>query len=49
MTESLPAFLFAVDPADGLIVGEVGPWAAEKHDRMRKYIDASSGRAVARD
>jgi three-Cys-motif partner protein len=33
----------AVDPADGLIVGEVGPWAAEKHDRLRKYIDASSG------
>jgi three-Cys-motif partner protein len=32
----------AVDPADGLIVGEVGPWAAEKHDRLRKYIDASS-------
>ena len=33
----------AVDPADGLIVGEVGPWAAEKHNRLRKYIDASSG------
>jgi three-Cys-motif partner protein len=32
----------AVDPSDGLIVGEVGPWAAEKHDRLRKYIDASS-------
>jgi three-Cys-motif partner protein len=33
----------AVDPADGLIVGEVGPWAADKHDRLRKYIEASSG------
>ena len=33
----------AVDPTDGLIVGEVGPWAAEKHDRLRKYIEASSG------
>jgi three-Cys-motif partner protein len=33
----------ALDPADGLIVGEVGPWAIEKHDRLRKYIDASSG------
>jgi three-Cys-motif partner protein len=32
----------AVDPADGLIVGEVGPWTVEKHDRLRKYIDASS-------
>jgi three-Cys-motif partner protein len=32
-----------VDPADELIVGEVGPWAAEKHERLRKYIDASSG------
>jgi len=29
------------DPDDGLIVGEVGRWAAEKHDRLRKYIDAS--------
>jgi len=33
----------AVDPADKLIVGEVGPWAAEKHERLRKYVDASSG------
>jgi three-Cys-motif partner protein len=32
----------AVDPADGLIAGEVGPWTVEKHDRLRKYIDASS-------
>jgi three-Cys-motif partner protein len=32
-----------LDPADGLVVGEVGPWAAEKHDRLRKYIQASHG------
>src|SRR5271155_5046371 len=31
------------DPDDGLIVGEVGPWATEKHDRLRKYIQASRG------
>ena len=31
------------DPGDGLIVSEVGPWASEKHDRVRKYIDAASG------
>ena len=29
-----------LDPADGLIVDEVGAWASEKHDRLRKYIDA---------
>ena len=33
----------AVDPADGLIVGEVGRWASEKHERLRKYVEASSG------
>jgi three-Cys-motif partner protein len=31
------------DPGDDLIVGEVGPWASEKHDRLRRYIDASRG------
>ena len=31
------------DPSDGLIVGEVGPWATEKHDRLRRYIQASRG------
>jgi hypothetical protein len=31
------------DPDDGLIVGEVGAWAREKHDRLRKYIQASHG------
>jgi three-Cys-motif partner protein len=32
-----------LDPDDRLIVGEVGPWATEKHDRLRKYIEASRG------
>ena len=32
-----------LDPADGLIVGEVGQWATEKHERLRKYIQASHG------
>lgn len=32
-----------LDPGDGLIVGEVGPWAKEKHDRLRRYIDAARG------
>jgi len=32
-----------LDPTDSLVVGEVGPWAAEKHDRLRKYIQASHG------
>src|SRR4051812_19368969 len=31
------------DPDDGLIVGEVGPWAMEKHDRVRRFIDAARG------
>jgi hypothetical protein len=31
------------DPDDGLIVGEVGPWAKEKYDRLRRYIDAARG------
>jgi three-Cys-motif partner protein len=35
--------LLKVDPADGLMVDEVGPWATEKHERLRKYIDASRG------
>jgi three-Cys-motif partner protein len=32
-----------IDPADGLIVSEVGAWATEKHERVRKYVDASRG------
>lgn len=33
----------AIDPTDGLAASVVGPWAAEKHDRLRKYIDAYRG------
>jgi three-Cys-motif partner protein len=32
-----------LDPDDGLIVGEVGPWATEKHERVRRYVDAARG------
>jgi three-Cys-motif partner protein len=32
-----------VDPSDGLPVDEVGPWAVEKHARLRRYIDISHG------
>lgn len=32
-----------LDPDVGLIVGEVGPWATEKHERVRRYIDAARG------
>lgn len=31
---------------DGLPVNEVGPWAKEKHDKLRRYVDVS--RAVRR-
>jgi three-Cys-motif partner protein len=30
----------AIDPTDGLTASVVGPWAAEKHERLKKYIDA---------
>jgi hypothetical protein len=32
-----------VDPSDGLLVDEVGPWASEKHDRLKRYIAISKG------
>jgi three-Cys-motif partner protein len=32
-----------IDPKDGLIAGVVGAWASEKHERLRKYIDAAHG------
>jgi three-Cys-motif partner protein len=32
-----------IDPTDGLIVDIVGAWASEKHERLRKYIDAAHG------
>jgi three-Cys-motif partner protein len=31
----------SVDPADGLPVLQVGPWSAEKHDYLRRYITAT--------
>jgi three-Cys-motif partner protein len=30
----------AIDPIDDLVADIVGPWAIEKHERLRKYIDA---------
>src|ERR1700752_2623453 len=48
----LPAWADAVtqkppDPADGLVVDVVGPWASEKHERLRKYVDSyRSARAM---
>jgi three-Cys-motif partner protein len=37
----------AIDPSDGLITDIVGPWAAEKHERLRKYVDSyRSARAM---
>jgi three-Cys-motif partner protein len=30
----------AIDPIDDLMADIVGPWAIEKHERLRKYIDA---------
>ena len=31
-----------LDPDDGLIVSEVGPWATEKHARVQRYIEIAS-------
>src|SRR2546430_2104153 len=39
----MPPKIIPVDPTDGLIVDEVGQWATEKHERLKKYIDASRG------
>ncbi|TCU66135.1 three-Cys-motif partner protein [Bradyrhizobium sp. R2.2-H] len=33
----------AIDPGDGLATDIVGPWAIDKHERLRKYIDAYRG------
>jgi hypothetical protein len=33
----------AIDPTDALVTDSVGPWAAEKHERLKKYIDAYRG------
>jgi hypothetical protein len=32
-----------LDPADGLIVDEVGKWASKKHARVNSYIEIASG------
>ena len=32
-----------IDPKDNLIVDVVGPWAIEKHLRLREYIRLASG------
>ncbi|OGA18432.1 MAG: hypothetical protein A3I63_03030 [Betaproteobacteria bacterium RIFCSPLOWO2_02_FULL_66_14] len=31
------------DPEDGLPVAEIGIWSLEKHERLRKYVDAAHG------
>jgi three-Cys-motif partner protein len=36
----MPKKSIILDPNDRLIVDEVGPWVSEKHDRLKKYIDA---------
>jgi hypothetical protein len=37
-----------LDPDDGLIVSEVGGWAAEKHARVKRYIEIASGARAIR-
>lgn len=32
-----------VDPEDGLPASEFGSWSLEKHERLRKYVDAAHG------
>jgi len=32
-----------IDPEDGLVVDVVGPWASEKHLRLREYIRLARG------
>ncbi len=32
-----------IDPSDGLVADTVGSWATEKHERLKKYIDAYRG------
>lgn len=32
-----------LDPADGLIVSEVGEWAPEKHARIQQYVEIAKG------
>jgi len=37
----LNAERYEIDPDDGLIREVVGPWAREKHERLKRYIDIS--------
>jgi three-Cys-motif partner protein len=39
----MPASEPPLDPSDGLLVDEVGPWAREKHLRLSRYIDVAKG------
>jgi three-Cys-motif partner protein len=39
----MPKKTVKLDPDDHLIVGEVGPWASEKHERLQRYIQAARG------
>jgi three-Cys-motif partner protein len=32
-----------IDPEDGLPVSEIRQWSLEKHERLRKYVDAAHG------
>jgi three-Cys-motif partner protein len=32
-----------IDPEDGLPASEFGTWSLEKHERLRKYVDAAHG------
>jgi three-Cys-motif partner protein len=32
-----------IDPSDGLPLAEVGAWANEKHELLRRYVDATRG------
>jgi hypothetical protein len=44
--KAMPKKTIKLDPDDGLIVDEVGPWASAKHDRLKKYIDAYRSAAL---
>jgi three-Cys-motif partner protein len=39
----MPKKPIKLDPVDGLVVDEVGPWASEKHERLRRYINIANG------
>lgn len=35
--------LTIIDPVDGLPAAEIGVWSLEKHERLRRYVDAAHG------